>query len=73
MLAQADGGKSKIITRFSATNLNLDKPFKSMPYQVVPVPWPKLFQNLLATCETEWLNDGYLRSLTEVPFLPWTK
>ena len=48
-----------IITRFSATNSNLDKPFKSILHRAGLVPWPKLFQNMRASCETEWLNEGH--------------
>ncbi len=55
----AQPGDSQIITRFSATNSNLDKPFKSILHQAGLVPWPKLFQNMRASCETEWLNDGH--------------
>jgi integrase len=57
--AQAGSGEAKINTRFSETNSNLDKPFKSILHQARLVPWPKLFQNLRASCETAWLNDGY--------------
>ena len=48
-----------IITRFSATNSNLDKPFTSILHRAGLVPWPKLFQNMRASCETEWLNEGH--------------
>jgi integrase len=48
-----------IITRFIDTNSNLDKPFKSILHRAGLVPWPKLFQNMRASCETEWLNEGH--------------
>ena len=47
-----------IITRFSATNSNLDKPFKAILHRAGIVPWSKLFWNLRSSCETEWLNWG---------------
>jgi len=47
-----------IITRFSASNSNLDKPFCRIIESAGLVPWPKLFQNLRASCETQWLKDG---------------
>lgn len=52
--------KEKVITRFSASNSNLDKPFRSILHRAGLVPWPKLFQNLRTSCETEWLNENHL-------------
>jgi len=51
--------ETRIITRFSASNSNLDKPFKAILQRAGLVPWPKLFQNMRASCETEWLNEGH--------------
>jgi len=48
-----------IITRFSDSNSNLDKPFKAILHRAGLVPWPKLFQNMRASCETEWLDEGH--------------
>ncbi len=48
-----------IITRFSKTNCNLDKPFKVILHKAGIVPWPKLFQNMRASCETQWLDEGH--------------
>jgi hypothetical protein len=50
---------SPVIPRFSASNSNLDKPMKSILHRAGIVPWPKLFQNMRASCETEWLNKGH--------------
>ena len=50
---------SPIITRFSKSNSNLDKPMKSILHRAGLVPWSKLFQNMRASCETEWLNEGH--------------
>jgi len=47
-----------IITRFSSGNSNLDKPFRQIVENAGLVPWPTLFQNLRASCETQWLKDG---------------
>ncbi len=47
-----------IITRFSASNSNLDKPFRKIVEAAGMVPWPKLFQHLRASCETQWLKQG---------------
>ena len=62
-VADRDGGAlpatDRIITRFTASNSNLDKPFKNLLLKAGLLPWPKLFQNLRASCETEWLTDGY--------------
>ncbi|HAD61403.1 MAG TPA: hypothetical protein DCG12_19360 [Planctomycetaceae bacterium] len=49
---------AKIITRFSPTNNNLDKPFGKIIEAAGMIPWPKRFQNLRASCETQWLKDG---------------
>lgn len=60
----ADGQKSHpadapIVTRFSRSNCNLDKPLKVILHKAGIVPWPKLFQNMRSSCETEWLNEGH--------------
>jgi hypothetical protein len=47
-----------IITRVSRANSNLDKPFVKIVESAGLVPWPKLFQNLRASCETQWLKEG---------------
>jgi integrase len=47
-----------IITRFSTTNSNLDKPLKKIIEAAGLVPWAKLFHNLRASCETQWLKEG---------------
>lgn len=57
--AEAAPGTVKIITRFSRTNTNLDKPLKKILHHAGLVPWPKLFQNMRASCETDWLDEGH--------------
>ena len=51
--------EQKIISRFSESNSNLDKPFKTILHRAGLIPWPKVFQNLRSSCETEWLNEGH--------------
>ncbi len=48
-----------LITRFIPTNSNLDKPLKAILHRAGITPWGKLFQNMRASCETEWLNEGH--------------
>ena len=50
--------KSLTVTRFSCSNPNLDKPFRKIIEVAGLVPRPKLFQNMRARCETQWLKDG---------------
>ena len=57
--ADALSGATKIITRFSSSNINLGKPMKKILYHAGLVPWPKLFQNMRASCETDWLDEGH--------------
>ena len=47
-----------VITRFSKRNSNLDKPFRAIVERAGLTPWPKLFQNLRSSCETQWLKEG---------------
>jgi hypothetical protein len=42
-----------VITRYRDTNNNLRTPFERIVYKAGLTPWPKLFQNLRATRETE--------------------
>jgi integrase len=56
--AEAEEGSEDVITRFSDTNNNLDKPFKKIIEAAGMIPWAKLFQNLRSSCETQWLKDG---------------
>ena len=46
-----------IITRFSKSNSNLDKPFRQIVGSAGLVPWPKLFQNLRSSRETELCGE----------------
>ena len=59
VFAEAEEGTIDIITRFSESNTNLDKPFNSILHRAGLVPWPKLFQNMRSSCETDWLNEGH--------------
>lgn len=53
---QAEEGTQNIITRYHRSNSNLDKPFRKILQNGGVTPWPKLFQNLRASCETDWLS-----------------
>ncbi|GAB5442349.1 MAG: hypothetical protein Fues2KO_26980 [Fuerstiella sp.] len=50
--------EAPIITRFSPSNVNLHKPFLKIIEAAGLKPWPKLIQNLRASCETAWLDSG---------------
>ena len=56
---KAKEGENRIITRFTPSNSNLDKPMKVILHRAGLVPWPKLFQNMRASCETSWLSEGH--------------
>jgi len=56
---EAAEGSERIITRYSEANSNLAKPFEQILERAGLVVWPKLFQNLRSSCETEWLDAGF--------------
>lgn len=51
-------GTTAVITRYSANNFNRHKPFRQIIKHAGLKPWPKLFQNLRSSCETDWLDSG---------------
>ena len=53
---EAAEGTQRVITRYSESNSNLDKPFRQIVVNAGVKPWPKAFQNLRASCETDWLD-----------------
>lgn len=55
---QAPEGTQRVITRFGETNENLAKPFEKIIEAAGLTVWPKLIQNLRASCETDWLDSG---------------
>jgi integrase len=55
---EAPEGSERIITRFTESNVNLAKPFEKIIEAAGLTVWPKLIQNLRASCETEWLDAG---------------
>jgi integrase len=54
----AESVTEAVITRFSPSNVNLHKPFLKIVENAGLIAWPKLFQNLRASCETQWLDSG---------------
>ena len=55
---EAPEGTQRVITRFTETNENLAKPFEKIIEAAGLTVWPKLIQNLRASCETDWLDAG---------------
>lgn len=55
---EAPEGTQRVITRFTESNENLAKPFEKIVTAAGLIVWPKLFQNLRASCETDWLDSG---------------
>ena len=54
---EAEEGTEQVVTRYSTNNFNLHKPFLQIIKNAGLQPWPKLIQNLKASCETEWLDS----------------
>jgi len=54
----APDGSQRLITRFTESNVNLAKPFEKIITAAGFTVWPKLIQNLRASCETDWLDAG---------------
>ena len=54
----APEGTERVITRFTESNVNLAKPFEKIIEAAGFTIWPKLIQNLRASCETDWLDAG---------------
>jgi integrase len=50
------GNTDSMVTQYSRTNSNLDKPMKKILEDAGVKAWPKLFQNMRASCETDWLD-----------------
>lgn len=55
---EAPEGSQRVITRFTESNVNLAKPFEKIITAAGFTVWPKLIQNLRASCETDWLDAG---------------
>ncbi len=60
----ADGGVEYIITRYRDNNSNLRTQFNRIIQQAGYTPWPKLFQNLRSTRETELAETYPLHVVT---------
>ena len=57
-LPTSQDSTERVITRYSADNFNLLKPFLQIIKNAGLNPWPKLIQNLRASCEPEWIDSG---------------
>ena len=55
---EAREGTQRVVTRFTESNVNLAKPFEKIIESAGLTVWPKLIQNLRASCETDWLDAG---------------
>ena len=55
---EAPEGTQRVVTRFTESNVNLAKPFEKIIEAAGLTVWPKLIQNLRASCETDWLDAG---------------
>ena len=60
---QAEAGPKYVITRYRMPTLNLRKPFKHILRRAGLEPWPRLFQNLRASRETELLDQFPLKAV----------
>ena len=56
---QAEAGQVYVINRYRDTNSNLRTQLGRIIKRAGLVPWPKLFQNLRSTRETELMNMGH--------------
>jgi len=59
------GGGEFVITRYRDTNANLRTQLNRIIKRAKLTPWPKLFQNLRATRETELLNEFNIKVVCE--------
>ena len=61
---QAEEGADQVITRYRQSNANLRTQFNRMIRKTGYEPWPKLFQNLRSTRETELAESFPLHVVT---------
>ncbi len=54
-----DPKRKRFIWRFSPTNSNLRKPLLTLLDKAGIDPWPRLFHNLRASCQTDLINSRY--------------
>ena len=48
----------RMLTRYTRSNSNLDKPYRKIILKAGLLPWLKLFQNLRSRSETQWMKEG---------------
>ncbi|RLS76218.1 MAG: site-specific integrase [Planctomycetota bacterium] len=53
---QAAEGSTLVVPRTGCGNVNLRTTFEKIITRAGLVPWPRLFQNLRASCETDWVE-----------------
>ena len=56
---QADDGAVYVITRYRHTNQNLSTKLRRILHKAALTPWPKLYQNLRSTRQTELVDAGW--------------
>lgn len=56
---EAEPGAEFVITRYRSTNANLRTQLERIIRKAKLTPWPKLFQNLRSTRETELASEGH--------------
>ncbi len=54
---QASEGSTLVVERVAHGGVNLRTTFQKIITRAGLVPWPRLFQNLRASCETDWVED----------------
>lgn len=54
---QASDGSTLVVDRVAHGNVNLRTTFEKIIVRAGLVPWPRLFQNLRSSCETDWVEN----------------
>ena len=58
LFEQADEGEERVLPKVTTSTANLRTPFHKIIERAGHKPWPRLFQNLRGSCETDWV-DAY--------------
>ena len=54
---QVSEGSTLVVERVAHSEVNLRTTFQKIITRAGLVPWPRLFQNLRASCETDWVQE----------------